>query len=418
MIGGRVLFVQSQGSQDELKELLARIGMQPEGFTDPKSFLQRLKDARPVACVFDLSFGDAPILLAMIKSVRSVLGARLPLLVLVAAADKGIGAQAVAAGASEVLEKPVGEDELLGSIAKRPIAAGSGAAAAPELPKLIGWFFDKVSPALAGLSDLIGGLGEVEAQVRFFEKELRPNADQFVAMVRAMRKSDEKIDLVQSIRLFGMRRTRNLLVAIRLSSVIGMPLVQWNPKGGGVTGDPGQVLKFANRTLDHFGEGSRNQLEAYNAGLVLDVLTALAEVAGDRKAAVRNYIEERYSVIIRGIDRSIAAGKKELSLALERHIVTTLLMREAGRAAIAMLNANYLEFRRRFDKKSILPPLQHVVELKSYSVSHNLMGALICQAAPGLGDAYQAVLFFDYPDLLGDLHGSADSINLIKVCQA
>jgi hypothetical protein len=226
------------------------------------------------------------------------------------------------------------------------------------------------------------------------------------------------VDLTQSIRMYGLRKTRNLVVSLRLSAAMGIPLVQWNPKDGGLLGDPAQTLKYANRTADHYGEGSRNQEEAFNAGLVLDVLFVLAEAAGERKSAVRNFMEDRYIHAIKMADKSIGAGKQASKLALERHIATALLMREAGKVVMAIIHGDYLEFRRRFEKKELLSILQHVIELRQYSLSHNLVGALICQAAPGLSDAYQAVLFFDYPYLMGSLVGGADARDLVGVCNA
>jgi hypothetical protein len=216
--------------------------------------------------------------------------------------------------------------------------------------------------------------------------------------------------------MYGIRNTRNLVVAMKLSNVTGQPLVGWNSKTGMLAGEPTHALKFATKTLEHFGEGSRNQFEAFNSGLVLDLLSALAEATGGRKAAVRKYIEERYNDAMRHADQCIAVGKTAQSLVLERHIITTILMREAGKAAMAIFYPDYLELRRKLEKKYVPPVLQHIIELRYFAVSHNLMGALISQGAPGLGDAYKSVLFFDYPYMLKNAPDNTDSYDLIKVC--
>lgn len=413
MKGIAVSFLQSQGSPAELKKALDSLGLRSQGFTDPRVFLGGLKKGGAAACLIDLSFGDAPVLLAMIKSIRSVLGPKLPLLALIAKSDNTMDSKARAAGVTDVIRKPIDEDELIAAIA-RYVAAPQ--AEAVEVPKLIKWFFDKVAPAMAGLSASLGAAGELEAQVRFYEERLRPFRDNFISLISSLRKTEAKAELLQCIRMYGVRSARNLVVALRLSDVTASPLVQWNPKTGGLAGEPAHALKYANKTVDHFGEGSRNQHEAFNSGLVLDLLNVLAESAGGRKAAVRKFIEERYTEAMEQAEKCIAAGKSAQSLVLERHIITTILMREAGKAAMGIFYPDYLELRRRLEKKAVSPALQHVVELKRFAVSHNLMGALICQGAPGLGDAYKAVLFFDYPYMLRDVADAKDTYDLIQVC--
>jgi hypothetical protein len=121
---------------------------------------------------------------------------------------------------------------------------------------------------------------------------------------------------------------------------------------------------------------------------------------------------------MRQAERCIAAGKSAQSLALEKHIITTILMREAGKAAMAIFYPDYLELRRKFEKKLVRPALQHIVELRQFAVSHNFMGALVCQGAPGLGEAYRAVLFFDYPYMLRDVADAKDAHDLIQVCNS
>ena len=124
----------------------------------------------------------------------------------------------------------------------------------------------------------------------------------------------------------------------------GQPLIGWNAKTGLLTIEPAQVLRFATKTMDHFGEGSRNEQEAFCAGLVLDLMSALAEQAGPRKAAVRKFIEDRYYELLRHADKAIAAGKGAQKLVLENaYITTVLLMGLAGEAALAIYFADYLE---------------------------------------------------------------------------
>lgn len=416
MTDATVLYLQGQGSLAELKAKLAAGGLRGEGFSDPRAFLPRLKGTRPLACLIDMCFEDAPVMLAIIKSVRGVLGPSLPLIALVPSDSAPVGAQAMAAGASALVIKPLDEDDFLDLIASQVQASENAEAA--ELPKLIRWFFDGMAPVLAGVGTVLCGALESEEQVVFYERLLRPSKDAFIAMISSIRKAETKVDLVQGIRMYGLRNVRNLVVALKLSELTGVPLVQWNTKTSGLIGDPAQVLRYALKTVEHFGEGSRNQEQAFNAGLVLDVLSVLAEGAGTRKVAIRKFLEERFLEQMRKADAGIAAGKLAQKLTLERHITTALLMEIAGETAMSMTSERYLEVRRKLDRKAMRPVLQHIVELRQFNVSRNLMSALICQGSPRLEEASRAILFFDYPDLLRALPGSTDSLDLVNVCHS
>ena len=111
-----------------------------------------------------------------------------------------------------MLTKPLDEDLLLDAIALYTRDGAGEAAGSAEMPKLVKWYFDKVSPALAGLCSTLGGtLGDSEAQVIFYEERLAPMRESFIGLISAIRRTGTKVDLTQSIRMYGLRNARNLL---------------------------------------------------------------------------------------------------------------------------------------------------------------------------------------------------------------
>jgi CheY-like chemotaxis protein len=415
-----VVFIQPAAAGPELAQALKTLKLRSEGFQDPKTFLTRLKEAKPSACIIDMTGKDSPVMIAMIKGIRSVLGAGVPILAVLNKTDYAIRVQALTAGANDVIEKPV-IASALSVILSHYIPELKAAALPPiqiEIPPLIKWFFEKISPAMAGLHSALENSHETEVLVQFYAERLAPQRTEFVNMINSLRKSETKADLVQGIRMYGLRNTKQLVVASQLSDVTGAALLHWHEKTGVLTAKPSQIIQYATKTVEKFGEDSRYAEVAFNSGLILDLLFVLAESAETRKTVIRKFLQDRYEQALKDIDRCFLAGKKAESLALEQHIITAILMREAGKVAMAIYFPDYLEVKQKLDRKVVGPVLRHIVEMNKFAVSHNLIGSLICQGAPGLGDAYKSVLFLDYPFMLRDVPEAKDAYELIAICQA
>jgi CheY-like chemotaxis protein len=431
-----LVFIQTQGSVADLSLSLASLGIQNEGFKDPQGFLTRLRDGKPGGCIIDLTFKDAHVMVAMIKSIRKVLGPKLPVIVLMNQGDDATRALALAAGANDTVDIPPTPVELRKTISKHiylpgdkaPAPAPAAAPPAPaektyaplpkaEIPALIKWFFEKVSPSMAALNSSLEEHADSEVQVKFYTERLLPYRENFVTMIKMMRKTETKQELHQCIRMYGLRNTKHLLVAAKLSEVTQAGLIGWNTKTGLLSADPKKIIQYAAKTVDHFGEGGRYDQIAFKAGLVLDLLFVMAEATGARKSAIRKMIEETYTQAIKMADQGIEAGKSAKSLALEQHIITAFLMREAGKIGMALFYPDYMELRSKLERKGLHPALQHIAEMEKFSVSHNIIGALICQGAPGLGVAYKSVLFFEYPFMLRDVPEARDAYELLEICK-
>jgi hypothetical protein len=127
------------------------------------------------------------------------------------------------------------------------------------------------------------------------------------------------------------------------------------------------------------------------------VLVRISQELGERKRQVQRATEASYAEAIRRIEKGFKLGKQADDLALAKHIITTLMMREAGKIAMSVFFENYLEVRKFFDKKVVSHPFQLIAEIENYGISHNIAAAIMCQAAPNLADAYLATLFCDVP---------------------
>lgn len=374
---------------------------------------------------------------AIMKTVRSILGPANLGIGLTRAGDTKAAEKIKAAGANVAVEKPISLRLLAQILSKsvvtdaisttlnpnavlnRDTSKEQNEAPLPDLPlpEIIGWHFEKLMPVLARLSSSLEKFDDIEHQFNHFVELLAPWRSELVAMIKSLRKSEDALDLMQSLRLYGSINARAMAISLNLANATNLVTFGFNSKTGLPTQDPRKVIPYAMRAAEHFGEDSRYFQTALNAGLILDILSYFAQTAGDRKGNILRTIENSFGESMKRIDRGFKSAKALKDLAQDQHLISVILMRDAGKILMTLFFPDYFERKNAFEKKAIRPSLQHVAENKIYGISHNVVGALICQVAPGLESAYKAVLFYDYPFMLKSSRENKDAFALASLCQ-
>lgn len=411
-----LLFLESEDKKDEFIEQLGRAGINTISFSDPRAFLVQVRAEKPTLCLVNMEAKQPEIAAALIKTLRTVLGKNLLILGLTKQGNLQGASEALAKGATDVLEWPLGTVELKERIA-RVVASRGPALHEVPIPELAEWFFDYVCPSLFALNGVLESFDNLESKIEFYSRKLKSQKEPFTAMVKLLRRSEEEVDFIRAIRLYGTANTRNLLVAQRLSETTGSKSFQWSSKTGMLKKEPVKILEFAVRAINHFGEESRYSQVAFNAGLVFDILGMMADLSGDRKVGLRRQIEAAFQETIAQADVGAEQAKKVKDLIYEKYIFPVLLIREAGKILIAIHHTNYPELLVKFKTRGYDPAIQHILEQEKYSISHNVLGALLCQLTPNLAVAHKAVLFCDYPYMLSGIPAEKDSFALASLCQ-
>lgn len=97
---------------------LKGLGTKPESFATPEPFLKRLKESKPDLCLIDVNIGRAESGFLLVKAVRSVLGPRLPLLIVSSVRDRASIAHALEIGANDYIAKPIDTNALAMKLAQ------------------------------------------------------------------------------------------------------------------------------------------------------------------------------------------------------------------------------------------------------------------------------------------------------------
>ena len=100
-----LLFQEDETQTNVVLKSLTELGITVETFTDPKTFLLRVNAIKPALCLIDLESKYQPALIAVIKSIRKVLGAHPPIITIVKETDQATSSTAMAAGANAFLGK-------------------------------------------------------------------------------------------------------------------------------------------------------------------------------------------------------------------------------------------------------------------------------------------------------------------------
>lgn len=424
-----LFFQEIEFESAQVRKSLERLDLRIEVFHDPRKYLLDIRQSNPALLFIDLTTPKTDFGVAIIRTIRSILGQKMPILALVRKGETKMAEKAMQSGASQVVEKPILLKELAQVLARHvatdaisqlisPKAATAQAVAPPPaeaplpqvpIPSIVDWHFERLMPVMAELAVSLETFEDIEAQLKHYAERLLPYRETVVKMVQTLRKSKEALDLVQSMRLYGSVNSRALIASLGLSTATKLGEFGFNARTNLPTHDPRKFVGYAIRMLEHFGEGSRYHQVAFNSGIVFDLLALLAAETGDRKRATLKFIESAFTAGLRRADRGFKLGKGLKDLALDRHIVSSSMMNEAGKAAMAIHHADYVELAAIFEKRGVSPGLQHVAENRTYGISHNFMGALLCQVTPGLDKAYKAVLFGHYPYLLKGAKSDLDA---------
>lgn len=404
-----LLFQRNKSAAKETSKLLSDLGVAPEIFEDPRPMLVRLQQGGVSLCLMDMTPEDSPVILAMVKTIRKILGLSPPIVAIIRKNDQALFDQLVGAGANKNIKKPVKTPDLalrMSEYISTPDIqeALSQVESSPlgdlTLPQIVDWFGEKVSPLLTGMNDCLETYDDVENQYKYYALKLKNHRDSFIPMVNAMRKSEDKIDIIQALRLYGLVNSRMLVVGLKLSEVTKSNVLGWNSKTGQLTMDPKKLLVYASRTLEHFGEDGPYRDIAFNAGLVLDVTAFLLDSAADRKVGLKKFLDTQYGKAITKCDKALNMAKSLKDLALAKHIITISMIKGAGQALMAFYYKDYLDLLTRIDKNKVSPVAQQLAEFKQYSITHEILGAVLCQNTPGLSEASKAMLFSSTPSLL------------------
>ncbi len=99
-----------------LQAFLAEIGIESEFYTDPLEFLSNLKNSDARICFVDINISEIDVGYKVVQAIRSILGHKLPIIVVSARSDAASITNSMEIGASDYLVKPFDQEILQSKI--------------------------------------------------------------------------------------------------------------------------------------------------------------------------------------------------------------------------------------------------------------------------------------------------------------
>lgn len=285
-----------------------------------------------------------------------------------------------------------------------------------NLPKELEFIADSVAPALAELSPLLKDFQDSEERVRFLSENFGAAGDGFLRCMNSRREGDDLLNLETAIRLFGARNAQDLLLAIRLREAIERREFDGEMQPAALSRFVVGLIPYAHSTRDHFGADSRYQWSAFLSGLVVDVILAVGARQKLEMSRPRRLFEERHKQVLAFIEEGLKEGRKGGGPALEKHLVSLVVMHSAGQVVLSMLNADYGSLLKSIEAKGFSARFLHLAEEASYGITSNQIGCFLCKLVTGLEPISPALLFYDYPFMLDDRLTRKDLHELVSFC--
>jgi hypothetical protein len=257
----------------------------------------------------------------------------------------------------------------------------------------------------------------VDKRVKFYCGALGDAAGKFVRLCNSMKGGGgEGLKLDAAIRVYGINRTRDAAVAIALTNLVDPKGFGWSPRTGAPVVPFAHVVRYARRSLEHFGEDSRYKHVAYQAGLAYDILAMVKAKRGAADPQFAGVIDAAFDESLKAADAGYSILKASSSIALELFIVTACLLRGAARVAMAIVEPSYADLLRQFAANDTPVAFQHVLEEKRFGIHHGFVASLLCQALPGQSRAFLSSLWLDTPLFLQG-EENKQRFDLASTCQ-
>jgi hypothetical protein len=257
----------------------------------------------------------------------------------------------------------------------------------------------------AGLDDLIAETESSDVKLKTVVQEFAARKDLcdiFVPMVSATRNREEAIPLEECIRIFGIQNSAVSLIAYKIADHLQCKALARDPKTGRLLAPPHQILRFAFKARQAVGEDSRYSDSAFSAGLVFDLLAlVIATDCGPTEIKrLTDFLEARFT---RGLSTAMVAmrlARVKTHLALAKHIVSAPLLREAAKAAMAMIHPEYPDFVKAVDRSHAPLAARNLAEQAKFGGNYQSISQVLSWTFEILSGSGEALIYIDSPYLL------------------
>ena len=279
-------------------------------------------------------------------------------------------------------------------------------AAASGGPPLLEKFLTELLPRFAfpettsGVLDAFSGL-DVKSEELALLLERNPYYEhQFRRFIESMGKREHTPSVVATVVLLGMTRSRDLILSLQMHRTITGEHVPWSSEGK-LAFKPSELLVYASKTDDPlFGNREPWATGAFTGGFLLDWTVYLAKTRGADAKVLGPFADSIFNHGQRTAKVAVALSSLLPELGFRRFLYSACLVHDVGKIAMAMLDPSYVEFHADMETRVVSRGVRLFTERARFGVSHEMLGAAICEVSGAFKPVSRAVLFHHEPALL------------------
>ena len=259
--------------------------------------------------------------------------------------------------------------------------------------------------AATEITSLIVEPDNIEERVRLLEGTFN-NYPQFIppfkALIKSLHATEIEVTLEEQIRFYTTKHTRNWLIVNLMNLVLNIKELKLDEVTGRLPGKPHDLIKFAAKSQELFGEDGRYKDLVFAGGLMFDFLFYLQRTSIVNLGQTK-YDEPMNQAFLKAVEQGkliLKLSRNKSKLTLEKLTPLTAYLRQLSQVSLYLLRPSVAtDFYKNLTKVKQTETLRLALELKTFGVHTGMISAYLAQAVPPFEQLGEAMSVWGSPYL-------------------
>ena len=274
----------------------------------------------------------------------------------------------------------------------------------PGLSLLEDLFKQIIGPfAATHVSTLLHEPDNMEERVQLLENtfnEFPQLIAPFKSLIKSLHAQEAEVTLQEQIRFYTTKHTRHWLIVNLMNQVLNLKELKLDEATGRLPGKPEDLIKYAAKSQEAFGEDGRYKDLVFAGGLMFDFLFYLQKTnlvnLGQNK-----FDEPINQTFLKALEQGqliVKLSRYKSKLTLEKLSPLTAYLRQLSQACLYLLRPNAApDFYKTLSSSKHTESYRVALEMKTFGVHTGMISAYLAQSVPSFEQLGQAMSVWGFP---------------------